>query len=111
MTDIACPGCRETERLRGHRTAAGEIELTCEVCGATWPRDMRARCATCGSTELVTRPLALRQKARGNAVSFVGVASIGLCRTCDADALDRHVTEGGAIPSDYTPAAQVRRGP
>jgi hypothetical protein len=111
VSDIVCPVCREAERLRGHRTSTGEILITCEACGNTWPRDMQARCATCGGTALVTRPLALRQKARGNAVSFVGVATIALCRTCDADALDRHVTEGGAIPTDYTPAARVRREP
>lgn len=100
--DVRCPSCGETEELTGRR-ADGQILLTCLVCGYDGPRQAARRCRTCGSADVVERPKALVERARGTQLSVVGYTTVGLCRVCDADALDRAVQHGGAVLPEELP--------
>lgn len=99
-----CPRCGETEELVGRRGAGG-IELHCERCGRTFPRDERVRCATCGGDDLVVRPQVLTQYSRGTQLSVVGWTETHCCTVCDADALARSERANGPIPAEYRPRA------
>ena len=120
MIELNCPHCGEQENLRGRR-AGNDLTIicatcdvrraTCDVrraaCGASWTRDRTPRCATCGGQNLVHRPVALMQKARGNAISMVGAGSTQLCAVCDADASTAIRRPSTAAP--YPPNTSRRR--
>jgi hypothetical protein len=107
--NIVCPHCGEEERLLGRRGPEG-IEITCESCSATFPRDAESTCATCGGKEVVQRPRALTQYSRGTQLSITGWSQILLCVACDAAMVARS-GEGKPIPQHYMSAATVRRDP
>lgn len=54
---LSCRSCGETDELTGPSSPEG-IRITCGRCGTSWLRDTAAACATCGGTELETRPQA-----------------------------------------------------
>ena len=87
--DISCPRCGEAEDLSGVRRD-DVIELTCGKCGLGWPRDLAARCPTCGGDDLQTVPLAIVEKSRGTQLSVVGTRPIDLCSVCDAAKLAKY---------------------
>jgi hypothetical protein len=85
---VACAVCGEQDNLEG-RPAADGIELICHACGHSWMRDKEPTCATCGSEDLQTVPLAIVERSRGTQLSILGTRPITLCTACDADVL-RH---------------------
>jgi hypothetical protein len=94
--DVRCPSCCEQEELHGRR-CEGQILLRCLRCGYDGPRVAARRCRTCGGADVVERPKALVERARGTQLSVVGYTTIGLCRVCDADDLARAIEHGGAV--------------
>jgi predicted RNA-binding Zn-ribbon protein involved in translation (DUF1610 family) len=94
--DVRCPSCGEQEELHGRRSE-GQILLRCLSCGYDGPRVAARRCQTCGGADVVERPKALVERARGTQLSVVGYTTIGLCRVCDADDLARAIEHGGAV--------------
>lgn len=100
---ISCPSCSEDSELR-----KVDSNYLCETCGHRWSAET-ATCATCGGTELVSRPRPLTQFSRGTQLSIVGWVDIDCCTVCDADALDKALAAGGPLPSDYEPAARTKR--
>ena len=101
---FACPGCGETEKLTGAPSSEG-IRITCGTCDTSWLRDSAPEtCATCGGSELETRPRALTQYSRGTQLSIVGFSEVLLCRACDEEMLE-HSKAGRAVPRNYRPAA------
>jgi Zn ribbon nucleic-acid-binding protein len=105
--DVRCPSCGEQEELHGRRSE-GQILLRCLRCGYDGPRVAVRRCQTCGGADVVERPRALVERARGTQLSVVGYTTIGLCRVCDADDLARAIEHGGAVlPKDCPPS--IRR--
>lgn len=94
--DVRCPGCGEQEELHGRRSE-GQILLHCLRCGYDGPRVAARRCHTCGGADVVERPKALVERARGTQLSVVGYTTIALCRLCDADDLARAIEHGGAV--------------
>jgi Zn ribbon nucleic-acid-binding protein len=94
--DVRCPSCGEQEELHGRRSE-GQILLRCLRCGYDGPRAAVRRCQTCGGADVVERPKALVERARGTQLSVVGYTTIGLCRVCDADDLARAIEHGGAV--------------
>ena len=87
MPDVACPLCGETEHLTGERTGEA-IVATCGSCGATWDRDLTARCRTCGSHRVVYAPKPLWEKGRGDQRTPAGRIDAHHCADCgDDDAL------------------------
>lgn len=107
--DIACPGCGEREELRGERTDDG-IRISCDTCAAAWIRGTEPTCATCGDTDIVVRPRAMRQYSRGTQMSLVGWQNVPLCVRCDAAALERSTGSSAPVAAEYEPAAMTRRG-
>jgi Zn ribbon nucleic-acid-binding protein len=113
--DVRCPSCGEQEELHGRRSE-GQILLRCLRCGYDGPRVAVRRCQTCGGADVVERPKALVERARGTQLSVVGYTTIGLCRVCDADDLARAIEHGGAVlpkelPTvDPTTLQQMRPG-
>jgi Zn ribbon nucleic-acid-binding protein len=111
--DVRCPSCGEQEELTGRRSE-GQILLHCLTCGYDGPRTAARRCRTCGGDDVVERPKALVERARGTQLSVVGYSTVALCRTCDADDLARAIQHGGAVlpkelPTvDPTTLAQLR---
>lgn len=83
---IACPSCGESEDLSGEPTPDG-TRLTCGACTTSWLRSGDPRCATCGSSDLQTVPLAIVERSRGTQLSIVGTRPIDLCSVCDAHEL------------------------
>lgn len=100
--DVRCPECGESEELTGRR-ADGQILLTCLVCGYDGPRAAARRCRTCGSADVVERPKALVERARGTQLSVVGYTTVALCRVSDVDVLARAVEHGGAVLPEELP--------
>ena len=86
---IACPDCGEADALSGVR-GEDSIQLTCDVCGATWPRSLARRCETCGGDDLQTVPLAIVERSRGTQLSVLGTRPVDLCSKCDAEKLRRY---------------------
>jgi hypothetical protein len=86
--DISCPECGESENLSGARSGDA-VSMNCEECGAAWERRLTKRCATCGSEDLQTVPLAIVERSRGTQLSVVGTRSVDLCSVCDVAVL-RH---------------------
>ncbi len=82
--DLRCPRCAETEDLTGS-PVDGDIQVTCQTCGARWLRGGR-RCRTCGGTAVVEKPQAISRHPRGNQHAIVGGHRLQLCPTCDEDA-------------------------
>lgn len=107
---IRCDRCGEDEDLYPENSADG-VRIRCEHCGHVWPRDERAPCETCGSTDLVSRPLPLTQYSRGTQLSIVGWVNVDCCTLCDAEALEKSVRAGGPLPAGYMPAARRAREP
>ena len=85
MTEIVCETCGTDEFLRGSLRDDDTIELTCEQCGATWIRDPRPSCPTCGGTDLEAAPRLILEKSRGSQMSIQGVQREFLCHVCDAE--------------------------
>jgi ribosomal protein L37E len=108
MLLVSCPACGEDEELKGSRNAEGAVVITCQRCGHDWQRGQE-RCATCGGTDLVTRPRVLTSHGRATVQSVVGFQEIPLCASCDADELDSSLNHGRAIRADYLPAALHKR--
>lgn len=54
MPEPACPGCGETQALRG-RAVGDDIKITCEHCGAEWLRG-NPRCERCGQERGISAP-------------------------------------------------------
>jgi ribosomal protein L37E len=104
MRLVSCPACGEDEELTGSRNAEGAVVITCERCGHHWQRE-HERCATCGGTDLVTRPRALTSHGRATVQSVVGFQEIPLCAVCDADELNASLDHGRAVMAYYLPAA------
>ncbi|VAV96794.1 hypothetical protein MNBD_ACTINO01-210 [hydrothermal vent metagenome] len=88
---IECSVCGEGEALVGVQRFDG-IELSCESCGNTWMRPTAKTCATCGSDDLQTVPLAIVERSRGTQLSVVGTRPVDLCSVCDAAQLERYHT-------------------
>jgi hypothetical protein len=105
--NITCPHCGEGENLAGGPGPQG-IQITCESCGASFPRYAAVSCATCGGAELVQRPRALTQYSRGTQLSITSWNQALLCMSCDAEMLNRS-GEGKSIPPHYQPAAAFKR--
>ncbi|MEY9212161.1 hypothetical protein [Thermobifida halotolerans] len=104
---LTCPECGETEELTGRRTDEG-IEVSCDRCGARWPRDTPYSCATCGGQDIHMRAQALTQYSRGTQLSIVGLHHVPLCAVCDAEMLER-ANQHKPVPGRYEPAAVHRR--
>lgn len=103
--DIACPKCGESEDLAGSRRD-DVIVLTCGKCGFSWDRDLTPSCATCGSTDMQSVPLAILEKGRGTQLSVVGTRLIHLCSVCDAETLSRyHANRPNPLMPDDLPTA------
>jgi len=86
--DIRCPACGETDDLAGEQTGES-IVITCGTCGITWERSTDPRCPRCGRGEMQTAPMAIVEKSRGTQLSIVGIRTVHLCHTCDAETIDR----------------------
>lgn len=104
---MVCPSCSESEALTGERSAEG-IQITCDACGARWPRDTPYNCATCKGSDIQMRPQALTQYSRGTQLSIVGLHYIPLCAQCDAAMLAR-ANQQKPVPGQYQPAATHKR--
>lgn len=105
---IQCTKCGEDADL--HRTDSSDASsIRCGRCGHTWTREEKPLCATCGSSELVSRPMPLTQFSRGTQLSIVGWVNVDCCLTCDAEALDKSLRAGGPLPAGYVPAARRAR--
>ncbi len=98
----SCPFCAESERLRG-RAVEGDIEVTCESCGARWLRGA-PRCGQCGGSEVEVRPQLMTRQPRGNQVAIVARREVPLCPRCDADALVASVSGNRTVPEGYVSA-------
>ena len=102
--DIRCPACGEAERLEG-RPAGRVIELTCRGCGTTWERDPTSRCPSCGSSDLIEVPKRVVEKVRGDQMSVVGFVRVHLCRSCDAELVERFLSAREPLPPDAMPVS------
>jgi hypothetical protein len=93
--NVSCPGCGETEELRGRRD--GEtIAVSCERCGTEWIRDpSNPSCARCGGDDIVTAPKALVEKSRGTQLSVLATTIVRFCRACDAEELEAYLAAPG----------------
>ena len=100
---ITCPECGEDTELR-----KVDSDFVCETCNHRWSSDTSV-CATCGGTDLVSRPRPLTQFSRGTQLSIVGWVDVDCCVVCDAEELDRSVSSGGPLTVGYVPAARERR--
>ncbi|WP_026123995.1 hypothetical protein [Nocardiopsis chromatogenes] len=105
---MTCLSCGEEDELTGERTAGG-ITISCDRCGARWPRDTPYTCATCGGRDIHMRGQALTQYSRGTQLSIVGLHYIPLCAQCDADMLAR-ANQQKPVPGQYRSAAAGRGG-
>ncbi len=94
--DVRCPQCGEQDQLSGRRTGR-EIVLHCDTCGYDGPRVAQRTCPTCGGHDIMERPKAVVERARGTQLSIVGWTTVGLCRACDADELAAALAHGGAV--------------
>ncbi|MDS1269655.1 hypothetical protein RIF23_05040 [Lipingzhangella sp. LS1_29] len=103
---LTCPDCAEEDNLSGERTEDG-IHITCEACGARWPRDTPHTCATCGGDDIHMRGQAVTQYSRGTQLSIVGMRHIPLCASCDAEMLAR-ANQQKPVPGQYRSAAAGR---
>lgn len=88
MPVIECPQCGEDSDLTG-RTVGDTIEITCNRCGHSWPRDTEPSCPKCGGREVHPVKEPLIQKARGTAYSIVGQRTVYLCVDCDVAEIER----------------------
>jgi len=104
LSDIRCPACGETERLEG-KQLDDVIELTCGSCNATWKRDPAARCRSCRGSDLIGVPKRVVEKVRGDQMSVVGFVRVQLCRSCDAELVDRFISAREPLPPDAMPVS------
>ena len=100
--EIACPGCGETEDLKG-RNQDELIRITCGTCDLTWDRDPRRRCVRCHSTDMYGAPVAVIEKSRGSQLSIVSTTTEFLCWHCDRDLIDDQRQSGTALMPDQLP--------
>jgi ribosomal protein L37E len=105
---VSCPACGEDEDLMGSPNPEGDVVVTCQRCGTEWLRQPH-RCATCGGTDLVTRPRGLTSHGRATVQSVVGFHEVPLCAICDADELNASLDHGREVKPDYLPAALHKR--
>jgi predicted RNA-binding Zn-ribbon protein involved in translation (DUF1610 family) len=94
--DVRCPACGEEEDLSGRRENGG-ITLTCHSCGYVGPRTAQRICPTCGGSDVVDRPKAVVERARGTQLTVVGYTTIGLCRACDREELEFSLQHNSAV--------------
>lgn len=99
VSDLACPDCGEQDQLRGSRRDDAVLDITCEVCGATWERDTTRRCKLCGSTDLAYTPRPLWEKGRGDQRTPAGEIPAYTCRSCGG----RDVTSANPRPARDRP--------
>lgn len=104
MPTIRCPACDEADDLRGERSPSG-ITITCQACGASWPRDTAPRCATCRGQDIRWRPQALTAFSRGTQLSILGLHNVPLCMVCDEAAFRASADSGSSLEPGYKPAA------
>lgn len=88
MATVECKQCGETADLTGKRVG-GAIEITCDRCGHSWPRDAEPSCPTCGGRDVRAFKEPLIQRARGTAYSIVGEKTVFLCVSCDAAEIEK----------------------
>lgn len=102
--DISCPGCGETDELRGERRDH-LIALVCEVCDAEWVRDPTARpdCERCGGTDMREAVQAVVEKSRGTQLSIQSFRQLWLCPSCDAQVYDKYKITNRPLPPDVLP--------
>lgn len=86
--EIVCPDCGTDDHLSGRRSHDA-IVVTCSACGLSWERPAAPHCPTCGSTDVVAQPVPLVERSRGTQMSITAMHIETLCRTCDADQLNR----------------------
>jgi hypothetical protein len=103
MVEIDCSTCGTDEFLRGVPQPDDTIELTCERCGATWIRDPRPTCPTCGGQEMEAAPKVIVEKSRGSQMSIQGIQREFLCRICDVEQI--RARRDGHLP-DRLPGSQ-----
>lgn len=106
--DISCPGCGETDDLRGEpRSEDGRhlIALVCEVCDAEWIREPGARpdCDRCGGDDMREAAQAVVEKSRGTQLSIQSFRQTWLCPTCDAEVYDKYKISNRPLPPDELP--------
>jgi hypothetical protein len=96
MDDLTCRTCGTDDHLRGE--AEGEqIRIHCDGCGATWFRNSTPRCDRCGSEDMLLEKRPVIDKSRGSQLSIVGYTDLVLCKTCDAEEINRewrHIRPG-----------------
>ncbi|MBT2420728.1 hypothetical protein J7F01_36965 [Streptomyces sp. ISL-22] len=80
-----------------------DIRITCLSCAAQWMRG-GVRCAECGGQDIVHRPQAMTRHSRGTQLSIIGWRELPLCRGCDAEVLEKSISENTPVPSDYVAA-------
>lgn len=104
MPTIACPRCKENDRLSGERRSGGSVEITCDACGNVWTRSDR-RCGLCGSDDLEYTPKALWEKGRGDQHTPAGRIDAYRCYACGGfDVTSSHPKPG---PPDYVPSRRI----
>lgn len=97
---IACARCGEDENLDG-RAEGDTIVVVCGECGLEWNRDLRPRCATCGSTDVRPAFQAIVEKSRGTQLSMQSARLVHLCPICDGALLaDYHRTSSPLMPDE-----------
>lgn len=81
MTEVACPSCGETEKIRGDRKP-DSIRITCGVCTFAWTRNLKMTCYHCGSDQLRYTPIPLWSKGRGTMRTPSGKRDSWSCNDC-----------------------------
>ncbi len=100
--DLSCPGCRESDDLRGRRDG-DLITVDCQACGTSWQRDPERRCPRCGAGDLYEAPVAIVEKSRGTQLSIMSTRAEFLCWACDRDLIDDQRQSGTALMPDQLP--------
>lgn len=93
MADVTCPKCGEQERLQG-TTLQTFIHVRCEACGHGWQRELRPKCAVCGSADLEFTPIPLWSAGRGTMRTPAGQRDAWSCRKCGAADATRREDRG-----------------
>ncbi len=94
--EISCPSCGTDDHLSGE-PHDGFIRVRCSACDLSWDRLTTHHCAECGSLDMVCFPEVLVERSRGTQMSIMGVQPNYLCRSCDADELNKK--RAGHLPN------------